>query len=386
MVWLVFALMAGACVVGAVWPLARSKAGQSRHSSDAAFYQAQLLEIERDQGRGLVDPETAQLARAEAGRRFIAASAAAGTRQPLVRNPTRRLWAAALIILVLPISSLALYVSLGSPLMPDQPLEARLNAPPESQDIAAAVARIEAHLAKNPSDGRGYEILAPVYMRMKRYDDAVRAYLNVMNLLGETAQRRIMYGEALVYAAGLITPDARASFETALKLDPNAVMAHFYLALAAEQDGNLGQAHAILAGIIASAPADAPYLEETREHLAVIDQALARGSAAGAGEGATSEPAGAPSVPPSNLASAIAGLAPDAQQAAIENMVDGLAARLKADGHDPEGWLRLIRAYAVLKKTDLARDAWAQAQKQVGRDPGVGAKLDALAREFGLGG
>jgi cytochrome c-type biogenesis protein CcmH len=395
MAWLIFALMTGACVLGAVWPLVRSKAGQSRRSSDAAFYQSQLLEIDRDQDRGVIDPETAQLARAEAARRFLAASAAGSAKEALVSDPTRKLLAAGLMMVLIPVCSLALYGALGNPLMPDRPLEARLKAPPESQDIAAAVARIEAHLAKNPTDGRGYEILAPVYMRMKRYNDAARAYLNVMNLLGETAQRRILYGEALVYAAGMITPDARASFEAALKLDSKAVMAEFYLALAAEQNGNLAQAHAILARIVAEAPADAPYLDATREHLASIDQELASGFAA-AGTGSEAAPAqgspaaGAPTesngVSPSNLAATIAGLPPDAQHAAIEQMVDGLAARLKADGHDAEGWLRLIRAYAVLKKPDLARDALAQAQKQVGQDPVVGAKLDAIARELGLGG
>jgi cytochrome c-type biogenesis protein CcmH len=416
MVWLVFALMTGACILGAVWPLVRSKAGRpSGASSDAAFYRSQLLEIDHDQERGAIDPQIAQLARAEAGRRFIAASAAASANQPLASDPTRKLLAAILMMIVIPVGSMALYGALGNPRMPDQPLEARLKAPVDSQDIAAAVARIEAHLAKDPTDGRGYEILAPVYMRMQRYDEAVRAYLNAINLLGETAQRRILYGEALVYAAGMITPDARASFEAALKLDRTAVMAEFYLALAAEQDGNLAQAHAILARIVAEAPVDASYLGATREHLAAIDQELARGFAqTGIGAGASptgaspaapapvggtpataapvaGAPAGGPPTdttggPPSNLAATIAGLPPEAQHAAIEQMVEGLAARLKADGHDGEGWLRLIRAYTVLKKPDLARAAWVEAQKQVGQDPEIGAKLDAIARELGLGG
>jgi cytochrome c-type biogenesis protein CcmH len=395
MVWLVFALMTGACILGAVWPLVRSKAGRpSSASSDAAFYQNQLLEIDHDQERRAIDPQTAQLARAEAGRRFIAASAAASANQPLTSDPIRKLLAVILMMVVIPVGSMALYGALGNPRMPDQPLEARLKAPVDSQDIAAAIARIEAHLAKDPTDGRGYEILAPVYMRMQRYDEAVRAYLNAINLLGETAQRRILYGEALVYAAGMITPDARASFEAALKLDRTAVVAEFYLALAAEQDGNLAQAHAMMARIVAEAPVDASYLGAAREHLAAIDQELARGFAqTGIGAGAAptgaapaAPVAGAPGPPPSNSAATIAALPPEAQHAAIEQMVEGLAARLKADGHDGEGWLRLIRAYAVLKKPDLARAAWVEAQKQVGQDPGIGAKLDALARELGLGG
>jgi cytochrome c-type biogenesis protein CcmH len=262
-----------------------------------------------------------------------------------------------------------------------------LRAPPESQDIAAAVARIEAHLAAVPKDGRGYEILAPVYMRMKRYDDAARAYLHAMDLLGETAERRMLYGEALVYAAGMVTPDARAAFEAALKLDAKAVMPQFYLAIAAEQDGDLALARTLLSRIVADAPADAPWLETTREHLLLIDQEMARGSAAGASPpksppiGKAQEGAGQ-----SQAEAAIAALPPDAQKATIERMVDSLATRLNADGRDAEGWVRLIRAYYVLNRPELARDAWTRAHQQVGQDPVASEKLDALARELGLGG
>ena len=35
----------------------------------------------------------------------------------------------------------------------------------------------------------------------------------------------------------------------------------------------------------------------------------------------------------------------------IRSMVDGLAQRLHQDGHDVEGWLRLVRAYTVLQET-----------------------------------
>jgi cytochrome c-type biogenesis protein CcmH len=383
MVWVVFALMTGACVLGAVWPLMRSKTGQPRDSSDAALYRAQLVEVDRDQERGVIEPEAAVSARAEAGRRLLAALAAAQSQAPLAADPTRKLLAATLIIIVIPVASLALYVRIGNPLVPDQPLEARLKAPLESQDIAAAVARIEAHLATNPNDGRGFELVAPVYMRMKRYDEAVRAYLNAMNLLGETAQRRLLYGEALVYAAGMITPDARASFEAALKLDPKAVMAQFYLALAAEQDGDLAKAQTILSQIVADSPADSPWLDATREHLSSVEQELARGASGAADR----KRASAETPPqPANEAATIAALPPDAQRAAIEQMVQGLAARLNADGRDAEGWLKLIRAYTVLKKPELARDAWERARKQIGQDPVAGGRLDALARELGLGG
>ena len=51
-------------------------------------------------------------------------------------------------------------------------------------DLAAAIAKIEAHLAQHPDDGRGYEVLAPVYLRIGRANDAVRAASEALRLLG----------------------------------------------------------------------------------------------------------------------------------------------------------------------------------------------------------
>jgi cytochrome c-type biogenesis protein CcmH len=67
-------------------------------------------------------------------------------------------------------------------------------------------------------------------------------------------------------------------------------------------------------------------------------------------------------------------------------MVEGLAARLAQNGNDAQGWLRLIRAYGVLHETDKARQAMTEARKAMAGDAAAGRDLDALAREFGLGG
>ena len=48
----------------------------------------------------------------------------------------------------------------------------------------------------------------------------------------------------------------------------------------------------------------------------------------------------------------------------IRGMVEGLAARLKDNPADVDGWLRLSRAYGVLGDPDKARDALGQAVKQ----------------------
>src|ERR1039458_7563997 len=100
------------------------------------------------------------------------------------------------------------------------------------------IAQVEDHLARNPKDGSAWEVLAPVYMRLGRFDDAVRAWRNVISLNGSSASREADLGEALVFAAnGVVTAEAKSQFDRALALDAQDVMANFYLGMAADQDG-----------------------------------------------------------------------------------------------------------------------------------------------------
>ena len=69
----------------------------------------------------------------------------------------------------------------------------------------------------------------------------------------------------------------------------------------------------------------------------------------------------------------------------IRQMVEGLAARLKADGKDLAGWQRLLRAYAILGEKDAAMRALAEARNAFAGDSASLSQLDALAASLGLG-
>ena len=82
------------------------------------------------------------------------------------------------------------------------------------------IAQIEDHLAQNPKDVRGWEILAPVYLRLGRFGDAAKAWRSAMAADGETAARQASLGEALVGAGnGVVTAEAKKAFERAVALD-----------------------------------------------------------------------------------------------------------------------------------------------------------------------
>ena len=133
--------------------------------------------------------------------------------------------------------------ALASPRMPDEPLASRKVAPQANGGIEAAVAAVEARLTAKPDDGKGWAVIAPVYMRFERYADAAHAYAEALRLLGEDPSRRAAYGEALVAAAGgVVTDEARQAFDRALAEQPGQPQARYYVALAAEQDGKKADA------------------------------------------------------------------------------------------------------------------------------------------------
>jgi tetratricopeptide (TPR) repeat protein len=129
--------------------------------------------------------------------------------------------------------------------MPGEPLQARLHAIHDDRSVAGLAAQVEAHLARNPNDARGYAVLAPVYLQLGRFDDAVNARRKVLVLVGATAERQADLGEALTAQAnGVVTAEAKTTFERALALDPKELKARFFVALAAEQDGDRAKAAA----------------------------------------------------------------------------------------------------------------------------------------------
>lgn len=68
----------------------------------------------------------------------------------------------------------------------------------------------------------------------------------------------------------------------------------------------------------------------------------------------------------------------------IRGMVDGLAARLETQPDDLNGWLMLIRSYAVLQQADAANSAARRAYSFYDGKPDERAAIRATAAEFGI--
>ena len=348
--WMIFGLMTAAAIAAVLFPLVRRRA-EEFSGNDIAVYRDQLGELDRDRAAGLIGKSEAEAARVEISRRLLAAADAAAIRIGSFRSrPLRhasdvssspphfcccRPGPARFIFDWVRRSFAAM--SAGGAVQPEQQTQ-----------IENLVARVEVHLQSNPKDGRGWEVLAPVYMQLGRYSDSVSAWRNALALLGESADREANLGEALMAEAnGVVTIEAKAAFVRAVTLDNTIVSARYYLGRAAEQDGKREEAAKIWRDLVAEAPAGAHWANDVRAALARIESNSA----------ASPDPTGAPtaeSKPPA--------APPQHEGDAIQGMVDRLAERLKKSGSDPEGWVMLARSYASLGEKEKAAAAISDAR------------------------
>jgi cytochrome c-type biogenesis protein CcmH len=380
--WLSFGVMTAAAVFAVLWPLAR-KSVAARGGSDRLVYQDQLREVTRDREAGLIGQAEAESARVEISRRLLAAAEAEASNPaataPVQASRYRRAAAIAAIIIV-PATAIGFYVSLGSPNIPGQSALARAEDPHEGQSIEDLVGKVEARLARNSNDGAGWELIAPVYMRLGRYSDAVNARRKSIVLNGDTPARESDLGEALVAAAdGVVTGDAKQVFLHAVAGDPNDPQARYFLGLADEQDGNRDAAANKWRALLASAPSGAPWADFVRKELArVTGQTVGPQTAA--------EQPSAGGGPSSSDVAAAENMEPAQRTAMIRSMVQRLADRLHGDSSDVDGWLRLVRAYTVLGDRDKAKDAAADARRALQDHPDQVKEIDGLVKDLGLEG
>ena len=373
--WLIFALMTATAIFAVLWPLGRRKAGSG--GTDVAVYQDQLAEIERDRAAGLIGGPEAEAAKIEVSRRLLAAADAADT-ETRVAGPLpiwRRRATALAGLLLLPAGAAALYLAIGSPDLPGEPLGPRLAAVHQNKSVESLIAQVEEHLRAHPDDVRAYQVLAPVYLRLGRFDEAVNALRRILALSGESADREADLGEALTAAAnGVVTAEAKSAFDRALALDKNDLKARFFSGMTAEQDGNREKAAAIWRGLLADAPPGAPWIDTVREALQQVGGTPPQSAA---------PVASAPGPTTQDIAAAV-GMNEKDRDDMIRGMVARLADKLKQDGSDVDGWQRLLRAYVVLGEHDKATAAAADARRALASNPDKLRQIEDAIRSLGL--
>jgi len=382
--WTLAALLALAVVAGVLWPLLRGgMAARTAADYDLEVYRDQLAEVERNQAEGLIGDSEAEAARAEIGRRILAADRARRGHGGATGAAGRWLRRAAVgvVAVAVPAGAFAVYLQLGAPGREAVPFAAREDvrggaqvagqggdgaASPGMPDLEQAVAQLKQRLEESPADVEGWLLLGRTQLQRQRYDAAVEAFAKARELRPDNARIAAFHGEALVMASGgTVTPEAQRAFEAAAKQIPEDPQVNFYRGLAALQQGAPEEALDRWTGMVARADPEAPWLDAVKRQMAEAERELdiAPGStfAEVAPEGGEDGTDGAPAGPTREQMRAAQDMAPEERRAMIEGMVGQLAARLEDNPDDLQGWLRLARSYTVLEKPEKARKALARA-------------------------
>jgi cytochrome c-type biogenesis protein CcmH len=377
LLWICFAVLAAAVVWAVTRPLLF--AGDDPAPADdteLAVYRDQLAEIATERAEGLIGGAEAEAARVEVARRLLRTSEESTKLAAHARSESSFMRRAALVGgAALPVLAIAIYLAVGSPTLPGRPYAARLDAPVEQSTAADLVAKVEAHLRKNPNDGRGWDVLAPVYMSMGDFPHAADAFERAIRLLGETPKRLTGFARAsIMMDNGIVGEPARQAYQKLRKLQPDAVEPKVWLAIAREQDGDLAGAAAEYKALAAAKPEE-PWASLLEERIRGVNMKLVETPAVGGPQPEAKDAGEGPSFHT---------MSPEEREAFIEQMVAGLAERLKTDGKDLAGWMQLVRSYVVLGRPDEANTALAEARRNFAGDEKALAQLDALAQVLGI--
>jgi cytochrome c-type biogenesis protein CcmH len=317
-------------------------------------YRRQLSEIDDLAERGLIGEAERKSAHAEAARRLLSAADAPGDvwqADPNSRRPVL------LAVLFASAAALVLYAFVGMPGMGDQPFATRLaswrSADPASlnpPELAAVLTRLT---RERPNDPQVFQYLAIAEGAARNPAEAVRAMRQAVRLAPQRADLWELLGEALVAAdGGQVTPEAQQAFRETLRRDPKAVAARFHLARAQVEGGDKAAGVAAWRTLLAELP------EADPRHAALVS-AIAEAE----GKRRAARP-----------------VASEGQLAMIQGMVQGLAQRLQSNPNDPEGWVRLVRAYAVLGEIAKRDETLTAAKARYAGKAETLAQLDAAAR------
>lgn len=320
-------------------------------------HRRRMAEVERLALDGLLAQDELKAARAEAARGLLAAADQAESWQRDGVLPRKIVVGVAGAACV---AAVGLYVVLGRPDLPDQGYAKRVAewkaADPATLEPAKIAAVLETVAAERPKEVEPLVFLAKARAAGGDLPGAEAALRKAVRLAPKRADIWSLLGETFVMEGkGQVGADAKLAFGEALKADPNDLRARYYLARGKIADGDVKGGLADWRALAASLPAEDP-------GRAALQQEIARAESTGGLPSETPAAAENPQV-----------------QGMIAGMVEGLAARLAQSPDDSDGWVRLVRAYAVLGETAKRDAALASAQARFKDQPKVLSALRQAA-------
>ena len=337
-----------------LWPA--GGAGVSSQRLNASIYRDQLETLERDLARGIISAADCEANKDELQLRLLddteePAPVQSGSGQSFFT--ARR--TAVVIALLLPLGAAGMYWWLGAPEAIDPVASQKAN----EDQVAQMIDKLAARLKEKPNDPKGWAMLARSYKVMGRFPEAEQAFLKAGDLVNTDPDLLVDYADLLaVRANNNIEGKPLELVNKALALNPQHPMGLMMSGVAAYRRSDFKLAVAQWEKLLALLDPASP---DAQQVLADITDARTKaGMPAGAAAGAGA----AGKLPPVDPTAA-AGMTPEK----INQMVESLAARLKANPDDLPGWVHLARAYKTQGRLPEAEAAFGKASRLVDKDP-----------------
>ena len=369
-------LLAAAWVVR---PLLRPapKAGVSSQRLNAEIYRDQLQALERDLARGTLSAADFESTQDELKLRLLDdTEEAAPTHMPGSSTFLSARRTAITIALLLPLGSAGMYWWLGQP----DAIDPVATQQRQNEKVLAMVDTLAAKLKANPDNPLGWAMLARSYKVMGQLPEAEQAFVKAGNLVNTDADLLVEYADLLASKANSMEGQPLEMVQKALVLNPQHPMGLMMSGVAAYRRADFKAAIAHwekLLALLEPGTGDAQQIESN-----IADAREQAGLPASAKTGPAAQMAAkaeAGKLPPVDPAAA-AGMTPEK----INQMVDRLAERLKANPDDLAGWARLARAYKVQNRLPEAEQAYVKAGKLVDSNPDLLTQYaDLLAMQAG---
>jgi cytochrome c-type biogenesis protein CcmH len=277
--WVICALMVVVALAFVLPPLLQrpdaKEAQQEQKEANVAIYRDQLSELDADLGNGIVSQQQFEQDRDEIERRLLEDTSVVSAATKSTKDTKGKHGMVYALALALPLVATVFYLKVGdlkaiskSAADAANPVSGTASSNPSSQQIEANVAALAKRLETNPSDGRGWSMLARSYTSMEKYTEASNAYAKATALAPNDADLLAEYAFANAMANGRrLQGKSLELVNQALKLDPENVKALELAGSAAFQAKDYKQAIAYWQRLLKKMPPDSEVAEALNKRL-----------------------------------------------------------------------------------------------------------------------
>lgn len=174
------------------------------------------------------------------------------------------------LLVLVPLAAMGLYLHLGNPDMPDQPLAQRDQTQWQQHNRALTAAdQLARQLAEDDDNLAGWALLGQTWSLLGRHGDAAQAFGRAAALAPDKPALAIAQVEAMIAVEdGLVTRDASRIIDRLNRDHPDLPGSQFYRGLQLWQAGDMQAAVTLWRDLRAQATGDEPWLASLDRRLA----------------------------------------------------------------------------------------------------------------------